>query len=132
MADAPDLRKQFIHLGPGATSVTQPPFDGMEWYGGYEQRHGSDGAEGRLVSMYRFDAPWDVWEMHPSGTEVVVCVSGSMDLIQQGSDGEHIRTALAPGQYAINPPGVWHTADISGSAEAMFITAGEGTQHRPR
>ncbi|HAG37451.1 MAG TPA: cupin, partial [Erythrobacter sp.] len=36
------------------------------------------------------------------------------------------------GEYAINPPGVWHIADIVQEATAIFITAGEGTQHRPR
>jgi len=39
---------------------------------------------------------------------------------------------LNAGQYAINAPGVWHTADVSGKATALFITAGMGTQHRPR
>ena len=39
---------------------------------------------------------------------------------------------LGPGDYAINPPGVWHTADVDGTALALFITVGEGTTHRPR
>jgi hypothetical protein len=29
-------------------------------------------------------------------------------------------------------PGTWHTADVAGAATAVFITAGLGTQHRPR
>ena len=40
--------------------------------------------------------------------------------------------ALARGDYAINPPGTWHTADVEGEATALFITAGWGTEHRPR
>ncbi len=32
----------------------------------------------------------------------------------------------------INPPGVWHTADIADHAQGLFITAGMGTQNRPR
>ena len=39
---------------------------------------------------------------------------------------------LRAGEYAINPPGVWHIAHIETEATAVFITAGEGTQHRPR
>ena len=35
-------------------------------------------------------------------------------------------------EYAINAPGVWHTADVTGEATALFITAGKGTEHRPR
>jgi quercetin dioxygenase-like cupin family protein len=103
----------------------------MEWYGGYMQRHASDGAEGRLVSMFTFDAPWEGWEMHPLGHEVVICTAGELTLIQE-VDGKHVRTTLGPGEYAINPPGVWHTADVKGRATAIFITAGAGTQGRPR
>ena len=33
------------------------------------QRHASDGVEGRLVSMFTFDAPWDGWKkLIPTGT----------------------------------------------------------------
>jgi hypothetical protein len=39
---------------------------------------------------------------------------------------------LGGGDYAINDPGVWHTADVDGSATVLFITAGLGTEHRPR
>ena len=39
---------------------------------------------------------------------------------------------LRTGEYAINPPGVWHTADVESEATALFITAGLGTELRPR
>lgn len=120
-----------IHLGRGASAVSEPEFNGMAWYQGYGARHASDGAEGRLVSMYTFEAPWDSWEMHPHGSEVVLCTAGTLTLIQE-VDGRPVRSQLAAGQYAINPPGVWHTADVDASATAVFITAGLGTQHRPR
>ena len=120
-----------LHLGPGATAVPQPAFTGMEWYAGYEERHGDDGAEGRLISMYRFTESWTSWEMHPAGAEVVICTAGSITLIQELADGPR-ETMLGPGEYAINPPGVWHTADIAEEATAIFITSGLGTDHRPR
>ncbi len=120
-----------IHLGLGGTAVSEPAFTGMEWYAAYGERHASDGAEGRLVSMYTFEAPWDAWEMHPAGSEVVLCTAGEITLLQE-IDGAVKRTTLRPGEYAINAPGVWHTADIEVSATAVFITAGAGTQHRPR
>jgi hypothetical protein len=111
--------------------VSEPAFSGMDWYAGYGARHAEDGAEGRLVSMYTFQAPWDAWEMHPAGSEVVVCTDGKMTLIQEIA-GKQVRTTLHPGQYAINEPGTWHTADVEKTATALFITAGMGTQHRPR
>lgn len=132
MAEAKRLADQFIHLGLGATAVPQPSFDGMAWYEGYGARHGADGAEGRLVSQYEFTESWNSWEMHPAGTEVVICTAGTMVLTQEFADGQLERITLGQGEYAINPPGVWHTADVSASATAIFITAGEGTQHRPR
>jgi quercetin dioxygenase-like cupin family protein len=129
---APRLEERFIHLGLGASAVEQPPFSGMAWYEGYGARHGGDGAEGRLVSQYTFTESWTSWEMHPAGEEVVICTAGHMVLVQELADGEVVRTPLAAGEYAINPRGVWHTADVEESATAIFITAGEGTQHRER
>jgi quercetin dioxygenase-like cupin family protein len=122
-----------IHLGLGATAEIEPPMTGeASWYAGYGARHGKDGAEGRLVSMYSFTESWDVWEMHPKGAEVVLCTAGEITLIQEMADGSHQRTTLSSGEYAVNAPGVWHTADVEGSATAVFITAGEGTEHRER
>jgi len=128
-----DLTKHPLHLGLGATAIPQPEFTGdMAWCVAYGERHGGDGAEGRLVSMHRFTKSWDSWEMHPMGDEVVVCTSGSLTLIQELPDGRVERTVIGAGEYAINPPGVWHTADIEGEATALFITAGMGTEGRAR
>lgn len=128
----PSIYTQPLHLGLGATAVVQPPFSGMDWYAGYGERHGADGAEGRLVSHYRFTEDWDSWEMHPAGDEVVLCLEGSIVVHQQRTDGTEATVTLGPGEYAINPPGCWHTADIGVAATCLFITAGLGTEHRPR
>jgi mannose-6-phosphate isomerase-like protein (cupin superfamily) len=121
-----------IHLGLGATALAEPEFTGMEWYEAYAARHDADGAEGRLVGMYRFTESWESWECHPHGDEVVLCIAGAMTLHQEWPDGTTATTALGPGDYAINPPGVWHTADVEDEATALFITAGLDTTHRPR
>ena len=122
-----------VHLGLGATAEKEPAFTGeLSWYEGYVERHGEDGKEARLLSMYSFNEPWDVWEMHPHGAEVVLCTAGVMTLVQEQADGSEKCTTLEPGQYAINAPGVWHTADIEEGATVIFITAGMGTEHRPR
>jgi quercetin dioxygenase-like cupin family protein len=69
--------------------------------------------------------------MHPKGAELVVCTAGEITLHQEIEGG--VRTvALTTGEAVINPPGVWHTADITGSCTAIFITAGVGTEIRPR
>ncbi len=127
-----DLSTRPIHLGLGATADVQPDFTGdMDWYMGYGQRTGDDGVEGRLVSLHRFDGAWDVWEVHPHGTEVVLCTEGVVELVQRIGDDEVI-TRLHPGEYAINAPGVWHSANDTGPCAAVFITAGTGTKNQPR
>ena len=127
------LDKYPLHLGLGATAVVQPEFTGdMAWYEGYGTRHNGDGKEGRLVSMHSFFESWDSWEMHPEGDEVVLCLSGAMTLHQEMRDGSTATVTITAGEYAINPPGCWHTADVEGEATALFITAGLGTQHRVR
>ncbi len=128
-----DITTRPVHLGLGATAEIEPLFTGaMEWYAGYTGRHADDGAEGRLVSMATFTQSWDMWEMHPQGSEVVLCTAGSITLHQEKASGARATVTLGAGQYAINEPGTWHTADVVASATALFITAGLGTQHRPR
>lgn len=121
------------HLGLGAKIEVEPEFDGnMEWYMAYGARHADDGIEGRLVSMHTFSGSWPSWEMHPNGGELVLCVAGVLTLHQEHADGSTDTVALGPGEYAINPPGTWHTADVDGEATAVFITAGVGTEVRSR
>jgi quercetin dioxygenase-like cupin family protein len=129
---APSLFTNPVHLGLGATAEAEPEFSGMSWYEDYTRRHASDGAEGRLVSLYQFTESWNQWEMHPRGAELVVCVGGSLTLHQEKADGTRATVELTAGQYAINEPGTWHTADVETEATALFITAGVGTQHRAR
>jgi quercetin dioxygenase-like cupin family protein len=120
----------------GAKVSIQDEFTGsMQWYDRYMERTAADGPEGRLVSMFTFTKPWDSWEMHPQGEELVLCVEGIMTVIQE-INGRHERIVLNAGEAIINPAGVWHTADIDeeegDKATAVFITAGLGTESRPR
>jgi quercetin dioxygenase-like cupin family protein len=120
-----------VHLGRGATAMREPQFTGEAWYAQYGERHASDGLEGRLVSMHSFDQPWDSWEMHPNGAELVVCTAGTITLHQE-RDGDVRIVTLRTGEAVINLPGVWHTADVDGPCTALFVTAGMGTETRPR
>lgn len=127
-----DLRRFPAHLGLGGTALAQPEMAGDDWYEAYAARMAADGSEGRLVSLHDFDADWASWEMHPAGDEVVICISGAITLIQQAESGEPVSITLGAGDYAINPAGVWHTADVAEAASVLFITSGLGTDHRPR
>jgi quercetin dioxygenase-like cupin family protein len=133
MASSPafSLEEFPAHLGLGATIVREPLFTGGEWFAAYGERHKSDGVEGRLVSMYTFERSWTSWEVHPRGAELVVCTAGTMT-VHQEIDGKVHTVTLRAGEAIMNPPGVWHTADVADPCTALFITSGLGTQNRPR
>ena len=131
-AGAFDLTTIPVHLGLGAVAIPQEPFTGdAAWYERYGARVAADGVEGRLVGIHSFAEPWSSWEVHPHGHELVVCLAGRIVLHQELPDGIH-RVTLEPHHAVINPPGVWHTADVDAPATALFVTAGAGTDHRPR
>jgi mannose-6-phosphate isomerase-like protein (cupin superfamily) len=127
-----DLATFPVHLGLGATVESLERFDGTpDWYARYGAGHAADGDEARLVSMHTFDTPWDSWEMHPRGEELVLCVDGTITLHQE-QHGATSTVVLTPGRAVVNPRGTWHTADVDGRATAVFVTAGMGTEVRPR
>ncbi|WP_420137398.1 cupin domain-containing protein [Sphingomonas sp.] len=130
----PHLPTNPAHLGLGASASIEPEFTDESWYAAYTARHAEDGAEGRLVSQFSFSESWASWEMHPRGAELVICTAGKIVLHQEHADGSTDSVVLGPGDYVINPPCSWHTADVDAgtSATAIFITPGVGTQHRPR
>lgn len=120
----------YIHLGPDGTPVplTVTPTFWQELASGAFSGLGP----GRLVSTYEFGDNWPSWERHPAGEEVVVLMSGAMDLILALDGGDRVVPMSKPGQVVIVPRGAWHTANVAQRAMALFITAGEGTEHRPR
>ena len=131
MSDAFNLSSTFVHLGLGATATPLPDFSwSREYLDAYTERFDADGNEGRLVCLMSQEATWDSWERHPAGEEVVILLSGRVDLIQE-IDGEERVVPLGPGQAVVNPPGVWHTARVHEPGQALFITPGRGTEARP-
>ncbi|HWE68348.1 MAG TPA: cupin domain-containing protein [Acidimicrobiales bacterium] len=129
--DTFDLSTAIVHLGLGATATPMADFAWTpESLAAYESTFAGDGDEGRLVCVTEQAATWDSWERHPAGEEVVVLLSGRIDVIQDRPDGEHV-VALHAGQAMVNPKGVWHTARVHEPGRALFITPGRGTEHRP-
>lgn len=137
MSDVIDFSAgDFVHLGLGATVVALPTHTGdMSWYEDYGRAHADDGTEGRLVSLHTFAESWDTWEMHPEGSELVLCVAGTISLTQEAPDGSVSEVTISAGQAVVNEPGVWHTADVpdpGAPPTVVFVTAGVGTQMRDR
>jgi quercetin dioxygenase-like cupin family protein len=132
MSEAFELMNVPVHLGLGSRAE---PLRGFAWtpeqLEAYSTRTASDGDDGRIVVHNRQDASWTTWERHPAGEELVLLISGRVDLIQE-IEGEPRTVALTAGLAVVNPPNVWHTADVHEPGEALFITPGRGTEHRPR
>jgi uncharacterized cupin superfamily protein len=127
-----DLSRTFVHLGLGTRAVPVPDFAWTpEFLAQYEASFADDGDEGRLVCVVAQDATWDTWERHPAGEELVVLLTGRVDLIQD-LDGRHQVVELHPGQAVVNPRNIWHTATVHEPGDALFVTPGRGTEHRSR
>jgi hypothetical protein len=83
-----------------------------------------------LVTTQSFTQNWPLWEMHPKGDEIIVLIAGSVDLILEKKSGNSILPLREPGSWVLVPKGLWHTARVHAPSVLLFITAGEGTQHR--
>lgn len=120
------LFKTFVHLedGPGASEVAV----GDRFWEEIGGR--ADLQEGRLVTAAHWEEDWSVWERHPAGDEIVFVLWGRVDLVLQEDGGERI-VSLPSGHACIVPRGVWHTARVPGPTNALAITRGAGTEHRP-
>lgn len=85
-----------------------------------------------LVACSTHTADWPNWEMHPNGDEIVALLTGTATLVLEAPDGSRSAQQLSqPGSFVLVPRGIWHTAKLQGPATMLFITPGEGTQHRP-
>jgi mannose-6-phosphate isomerase-like protein (cupin superfamily) len=113
LADGPDAKR--IEVGP-------------DFWQTIDQR--DDLAE-RLVAIFAYDADWSSWEVHPDGDEIVLLLSGAVDLVLDLPSGQRT-VELRDRSAAVVPRGVWHTANVLAAGEALHITRGAGTAHRPR
>ena len=121
-----DLRETYIHLQDGPDTPTLE--GGDAFWSTIASRTDLD--EGRLVCLFDFDEDWSSWEVHPEGDEVVLLLSGSVDLVLEEPEGERV-VELRGRAACIVPRGVWHTARVHEPSQALHITRGAGTQHRP-
>ncbi len=126
MSDAFELDSTYVLLRDGGQATTTP--GGREFWATISERRELDTAW--LVTRFAMNEDWDQWEMHPEGEELVILLSGRVDLLLDDGVREW-KVELRPGQTTINPRGAWHRALVHEPSELMFVTAGKGTQHRP-
>jgi len=83
-----------------------------------------------LIACYEFDSDWSGWEMHPNGDEVVVLLSGAVSLVLKNGEEQTSILLKEQGQFVVVPKATWHTIKTSAHSKLLFVTPGEGTQHR--
>ena len=127
---AHELTSTYVHLGEGGTS-TALEVTASFWPDLMASKLAHLGP-GRLVIQACFADDWSNWEMHPNGDEVVLLLAGEVDLVLEQKGGHRTVELRSLGSFALIPRGIWHTANTDRASSMLFITAGEGTEHRPR
>ncbi|MBU0726465.1 MAG: cupin domain-containing protein [Alphaproteobacteria bacterium] len=84
---------------------------------------------GWLVSSFEMQPGATHWECHPQGDEIVFMLSGAIDVVLEEEAGNRT-LSLAAGQSGFIPRGLWHQIVIHAPSRTLFLTAGEGTEHR--
>lgn len=123
-----DPLRTYVHLADGPDATIVPVADDFwQTMAARTELH-----EGRLVAAYRFAtaADWDHWERHPAGDEIVCLLSGALD-VGLDEDGGRRTLELRGRSIGVIPRGAWHVGVVREPCEALFITRGKGTEHRP-
>lgn len=123
-----DLESTHLRLRPDA-SIEPLAVDGTFWARLAAGELG-DFRNEYLVTSHGCEADWPMWEMHPNGDEVVCLLSGAVTFVLETAQGEEHVDLVASGSFVFVPKGIWHTARTRTPSRLLFITAGEGTQHR--
>lgn len=84
----------------------------------------------QLISYHTFSADWQQWERHPHGDEVAVLLSGSITFMLATTKGEQCVELSNHLDYVVIPRDTWHTARVTDTASLLFVTPGEGTEHK--
>ncbi len=123
------LSSTYLRLRPDAS--VEPLHAGNDFWQRLMSGRLGDFHHEYLVTTFAYDKDWPNWEMHPNGDEVVLLLEGATTLVLELDGRERLVELRAACSYVVVPRGTWHTSRTRGPCRMLFITAGEGTQHRP-
>ena len=69
-------------------------------------------------------------EMHPDADEVLILVSGRIDVVIEADGAEHVHE-LTAGQGIVVPKGLWHRVIPKERSSRLHVTPGPGGEWRP-
>lgn len=122
-----DLATTYVHLwddGAGAVVEVVPEF----WQ---ELMAGKRRYPGRLMLLHFIEKDTPHWEMHPAGEELIFLLSGAVDVVLNDGNAERSIELRTDAPCLLMPRGVWHRFVVVEPGDVLFVTAGEGTRHRP-
>lgn len=76
------------------------------------------------------DVHGDVWERHPAGEEMLCVLEGSVVLTLMDEAGAETDVLLDARRGAVVPRGIWHRLRVACPARILFVTPGQGSEHR--
>lgn len=121
------IERDFIVLSPDKKASVEPADETL--YDRLDKKYNSFVGH-ELVASYEFESDWSSWEVHPHGDEIVLLMSGEVEFLLEVESGQARIILREQGQYLVVPKGVWHTAKTNSKSKLLFITPGQGTQHR--
>jgi mannose-6-phosphate isomerase-like protein (cupin superfamily) len=120
------LARSIVHVASaGTASLLQPPFT----------KEGLGRLEGRVLATFPIasaaDAHSHLWEMHPEADEVLIMLTGELD-VEYSIGSRTGTTTLAAGEALLMPMGVWHRLVLREPGLLMALTAPRGTRSSSR
>ena len=74
------------------------------------------------------DAHPQTWEMHPAGDEILVMLTGALD-VEYARESGRGASSLVAGHGLVMPRGVWHRLDWREPGLLLTLTPLQGTLH---
>jgi mannose-6-phosphate isomerase-like protein (cupin superfamily) len=124
-----DLETTYISLHEKTAALVA----GGEAFWGALQRHEQVpglAPNGWLIAVFAFSNPWENWEMHPEGDELVLVLEGQVDFHLELNPGEVDVFTLRVGNSILVPKGLWHTCKTNQYTKLLHVTAGRNTINR--
>lgn len=123
-----------MHFDPSETYVHLTASGAAERHPGGERFWSQPELElnrfhGWLITEFEFSSDWSNWEMHPEAEEFVYLLSGAAVMLLEQPTGLQ-EVPLSGRAAVVVPKGTWHTAKVSEPSRMLFVTMGQGTQHR--
>jgi mannose-6-phosphate isomerase-like protein (cupin superfamily) len=123
-----DLLRTFVDLQNGGRAQTVP-VNREFWIGASSRDYD------RVLGAFRFETADDLhadsWEIHPHADEIIVLLSGEIELILEQGPKSTRSVTLQPGQVFIVPTGIWHRLVMRAPGELLFINSRRDMDHKP-